>query len=76
MSMNYEGSGASYSPNLVPTSHSPSLPAPTPQRRQAHEVFEKIMKGRKSWKTLRDGDLVWPEELERALVEGWCPNPI
>ncbi|KAF8990079.1 hypothetical protein BDQ17DRAFT_1372401 [Cyathus striatus] len=29
-----------------------------------------VAKGRKSWKTLRGGEVVWPPELEAALVEG------
>ncbi|KAG5653123.1 hypothetical protein H0H81_002190 [Sphagnurus paluster] len=34
------------------------------------EVFNSIVKGRKSWKTLRGGEIVWPPELEAALLEG------
>ena len=34
------------------------------------DVFQSIVKGRKSWKTLRGGEVVWPPELEAALIEG------
>ncbi|KAF8058539.1 hypothetical protein FPV67DRAFT_1676115 [Lyophyllum atratum] len=34
------------------------------------DVFQSIVKGRKSWKTLRGGEIVWPPELEAALLEG------
>ncbi|KAF9471385.1 hypothetical protein BDN70DRAFT_575777 [Pholiota conissans] len=33
-------------------------------------VFQSIVKGRKSWKTLRGREVVWPPELEAALIEG------
>ncbi|KIY67191.1 hypothetical protein CYLTODRAFT_422745 [Cylindrobasidium torrendii FP15055 ss-10] len=36
----------------------------------AAEVFKSIYNGRKSWKTLRGGEMVWPAELEAALIEG------
>ncbi|KAK0468858.1 hypothetical protein IW261DRAFT_1012673 [Armillaria novae-zelandiae] len=36
----------------------------------AQEVFQTIYNGRKSWKTLRGGEMVWPAELEAALIEG------
>ncbi|CAA7260370.1 unnamed protein product [Cyclocybe aegerita] len=44
---------------------SPALPNP-----RTHDVFQSIVKGRKSWKTLRGGEIVWPPELEAALIEG------
>lgn len=34
------------------------------------DVFQSIVKGRKSWKTLKGGEVVWPPELEAALIEG------
>ncbi|KAL0572393.1 hypothetical protein V5O48_009571 [Marasmius crinis-equi] len=34
------------------------------------EVFRDVVKGRKSWKTLKGGEMVWPPELEAALLEG------
>ncbi len=36
----------------------------------AQEIFQSIYNGRKSWKTLRGGEMVWPAELEAALIEG------
>ncbi|KAK0209501.1 hypothetical protein IW262DRAFT_510324 [Armillaria fumosa] len=36
----------------------------------APEVFQTIYNGRKSWKALRGGEMVWPAELEAALIEG------
>ncbi|KAF5316854.1 hypothetical protein D9611_003608 [Ephemerocybe angulata] len=44
---------------------SPQLDNPRTQ-----DVFQSIVKGRKSWKTLRGGEVVWPPELEAALIEG------
>jgi transcriptional enhancer factor len=43
----------------------PSLHDPTTQ-----EVFQKVISNRKNWKTLRGGEVVWPLELEAALIEG------
>lgn len=43
----------------------PKLACPRTQ-----DVFQSIVKGRKSWKTLRGGEVVWPPELEAALIEG------
>ena len=37
---------------------------------RTQDVFQSIVKGRKSWKTLRGGEVVWPPELEAALIEG------
>lgn len=37
---------------------------------RTQDVFQSIVKGRKSWKTLRGGEIVWPPELEAALLEG------
>ncbi|KAK1221924.1 hypothetical protein PQX77_015252 [Marasmius sp. AFHP31] len=34
------------------------------------DVFREVVKGRKSWKTLKGGEMVWPPELEAALLEG------
>ena len=33
-------------------------------------VFQSIVKSRKSWKTLKGGEIVWPPELEAALIDG------
>lgn len=43
---------------------------PPLQHSRTQDVFQSIVKGRKSWKTLRGGELVWPPELEAALLEG------
>ncbi|KAF8805239.1 hypothetical protein BYT27DRAFT_7192967 [Phlegmacium glaucopus] len=40
------------------------------QNPRTHDVFQTIVNGRKSWKTLRGGEVVWPPELEAALIEG------
>jgi len=37
---------------------------------ETKEVFRDVVKGRKSWKTLKGGEMVWPPELEAALLEG------
>lgn len=39
---------------------------------QTRDVFQSIVHGRKSWKTLpgSGGEVVWPPELEAALMEG------
>lgn len=34
------------------------------------DVLSTVMKSRKSWKSLKDGEVVWPPELEAALLEG------
>lgn len=40
---------------------------------RTQDIFQTIVKGRKSWKTLRgNGEAVWPPELEAALLEGEC----
>lgn len=43
----------------------PSIP-----NTKTQDVFQSIVKGRKSWKTLKGGEVVWPPELEAALLEG------
>ncbi|KAF8911675.1 hypothetical protein CPB84DRAFT_1762565 [Gymnopilus junonius] len=40
------------------------------QNPRTQDVFQSIVNGRKSWKTLRGGEVVWPPELEAALIEG------
>jgi len=40
------------------------------QNPRTQDVFQSIVKGRKSWKTIRGGEVVWPPELEAALIEG------
>ena len=44
-------------------------PSPPPDA-ENKEVFESIYKGRKSWKTTKSGEMVWPPNLEAALIEG------
>ncbi|TRM69783.1 hypothetical protein BD626DRAFT_475264 [Schizophyllum amplum] len=44
-------------------------PSPPPDI-EKQEVFDSIFKGRKSWKTLKNGEMVWPPKLEAALIEG------
>lgn len=40
------------------------------------DVFQSIVKARKSWKSLKGGEVVWPPELEAALIEGaWVIQP-
>ncbi|THU89407.1 hypothetical protein K435DRAFT_781626 [Dendrothele bispora CBS 962.96] len=34
------------------------------------DVFRSVFKGRKCWKTQKGGEMVWPPELEAALLEG------
>ncbi|KAL9712180.1 hypothetical protein Ac2012v2_005257 [Leucoagaricus gongylophorus] len=49
---------------------STSVVACPPSNAKTQDVFNSIVKGRKSWKTLRGGEIVWPPELEAALIEG------
>ncbi|KAJ7644877.1 hypothetical protein FB45DRAFT_300433 [Roridomyces roridus] len=52
-----------------PPFHRTCLPPPL-QSDTAKEVFQSVLKVRKTWKTIRGGEAVWPPELEAALVEG------
>ncbi|EAU91839.1 hypothetical protein CC1G_04606 [Coprinopsis cinerea okayama7 len=52
-------------PSTDDSTHIPQLDNPRTQ-----DVFTSIVKGRKSWKTARGGEVVWPPELEAALIEG------
>ncbi|KAF9449264.1 hypothetical protein P691DRAFT_667823 [Macrolepiota fuliginosa MF-IS2] len=58
----------------TPSSPQPSdvsgLTCPSLNNPKTQDVFQSIVKGRKSWKTLRGGEVVWPPELEAALIEG------
>jgi hypothetical protein len=38
------------------------------------EVFDSVIKNRKGWKSHKDGERVWPPELEAALLEGQFPT--
>lgn len=57
---------------VKPSSSLTESPADTPTsvNRRTDDVFQSIIKGRKSWKTARGGEIVWPPELESALIEG------
>ena len=61
-------------PSVKPSSSLTESPADTPTllNRRTDDVFQSIIKGRKSWKTARGGEIVWPPELESALIEGAC----
>lgn len=47
-----------------------SFKCPPLKNPATHDVFQSIVKGRKSWKSLKGGEIVWPPELEAALIEG------
>ena len=42
------------------------------QNSRTEDVFQSIVKSRKSWKSLKGGEIVWPPELEAALIDGAC----
>jgi len=54
------------------TRHMPadSFTCPSLKNPATQDVFQSIVKGRKSWKSLKGGEIVWPPELEAALIEG------
>ena len=71
----YSGSSCS-SPSPIPTSPTASVQYSL-QNPRTENVFQSIVKSRKSWKTLKDGEIVWPPELEAALIEGaWIILPL
>ncbi|KAJ7643445.1 hypothetical protein DFH06DRAFT_1213233 [Mycena polygramma] len=43
---------------------------PTGPSKVTKEVLQSVLKVRKTWKTFRGGETVWPLELEAALIEG------
>ncbi|KAJ6461923.1 hypothetical protein C8R47DRAFT_104122 [Mycena vitilis] len=43
---------------------------PSIQSETTKEVLQSVLRVRKSWKTLRGGETVWPLDLEAALLEG------
>lgn len=45
-------------------------PSPSSNPDETEDVYQSIVKNRKSWKTARSGEVVWPPELEQALLEG------
>ena len=47
-----------------------SFACPPLRNPATQDVFQSIVKGRKSWKSLKGGEIVWPPELEAALIEG------
>lgn len=47
-----------------------SFKCPPLKNPATQDVFQSIVKGRKSWKSLKGGEIVWPPELEAALIEG------
>ncbi|TFK45131.1 hypothetical protein BDQ12DRAFT_595088 [Crucibulum laeve] len=54
----------------ISRSSTENLHCPNMNNSQTQDVVQSIVKGRKSWKTLRGGEIVWPPELEAALIEG------
>lgn len=57
----------------LPTSRSSSVDKesrPCLQSTNTQDVYDTISSTRKSYKTLRGGERVWPPELEAALIEG------
>ncbi|KAF5312807.1 hypothetical protein D9619_002355 [Psilocybe cf. subviscida] len=65
---NYSPSAAEPQVNLATRTYKSSTASLANPHTQ--DVFASIVKGRKSWKTLRGGEVVWPPELEAALIEG------
>lgn len=64
-------SGSSQSSSPLPRHTSPITSVHySLQHARTVDVFQSIVKGRKSWKTLKGGEVVWPPELEAALIEG------
>jgi len=57
-------------PSSPPSSSVSGFSYPSLQNSKTQDVFQSIVKGRKSWKTSRGGEAVWPPELEAALIEG------
>lgn len=53
-----------------PTSSEDEVASSQTSHSHTDAVVQTIVKGRKSWKASRGGELVWPPELEAALVEG------
>ncbi|PFH50436.1 hypothetical protein AMATHDRAFT_145028, partial [Amanita thiersii Skay4041] len=46
------------------------LERPSLRTDKARDVFHTILGGRKCWKAQKSGEIVWPPELEAALLEG------
>lgn len=49
---------------------------PSLQSQTTKDVLKSVLSVRKSWKTLRGGETVWPLDLEAALLEGKDFHPI
>ncbi|KAJ6468496.1 hypothetical protein C8R47DRAFT_804791 [Mycena vitilis] len=69
------GSSAGASTPATPLSDLPASPSGTDTWttgpiESSKEVLQSVIKARKTWKTLRGGETVWPLELETALLEG------
>ncbi|KAK7055782.1 TEA domain-containing protein [Favolaschia claudopus] len=71
------GSSAGCSTPPTPASDLPSSPpnknafvSPTLQSQTTKDVLQSVLKVRKTWKTSRGGETVWPMDLEAALLEG------
>ncbi|KAF7345424.1 TEA domain-containing protein [Mycena venus] len=47
-----------------------SWPTPTLQSQATKDVLQSVFRVRKTWKTIRGGETVWPLDLEAALLEG------
>ena len=60
---------SSSSPAMRPSPIISSIQYPL-QNPSTQGVFQSIVQGRKSWKTLKGGEIVWPPDLEAALIEG------
>ncbi|KAF4613169.1 hypothetical protein D9613_010898 [Agrocybe pediades] len=49
-------------------SNGASIKCTTLQNARTQDVFQSMVEGRKSWKTLRGGEVIWHPELETAPV--------
>ncbi|KAF7375378.1 TEA domain-containing protein [Mycena sanguinolenta] len=70
-------SSASSSTPSTPASDLPGSPlnknswaTPPMQSQASNEVLQSVLRVRKTWKTSRGGETVWPLDLEAALLEG------
>ncbi|KAJ7935828.1 hypothetical protein B0H13DRAFT_1947277, partial [Mycena leptocephala] len=43
---------------------------PLPINTNSENILKSVIRGRRAWKTSRNGEAVWPPELEAALLEG------
>jgi hypothetical protein len=44
--------------------------SPLPINTNSENILKSVIRGRRAWKTSRNGEAVWPPELEAALLEG------